>query len=93
MGLTDTRLSITGTQEGKQMNIKSYAGMSELCIDDLESQTGELLPEREALSIPLTTPAAMPHCNVMMANGYSPCFPSGPLGHIDPGGPIKLVSA
>jgi hypothetical protein len=56
--------------------------MSELCIHDLESQTGELLPEREALSVPLTTgPAAMAH------------FTTGPLVHIDPGGPIKLFSA
>jgi hypothetical protein len=83
------------------MNIKDYAGMvtaaatmSELSIHDLESQTGELLPEREALSLPLTTaPAAMAHCNVIMADGYSPCFPSSPIGHINPGGPIRLISA
>jgi hypothetical protein len=74
--------------------VTTASTMSELSIHDLESQTGELLPEREALSTPLATaPAAMAHCNVIMANGSSPCFPSSPIGHFNPGGPIKLVSA
>jgi hypothetical protein len=71
------------------MNIKDYA-MSELSIHDLESQTGELLQEREVLSLPLAfAPTSMAHCNVIMADGYSPCFPSSPIGHINPGGPMK----
>jgi hypothetical protein len=78
------------------MNIKHYAGivtvaatMSQLSIDDLEGQTGELLPEREVLGLPLAmAPASMAHCNVIMADGYSPCFPGSPIGHINPGGPM-----
>jgi hypothetical protein len=46
-------------------------------------------------SLAIAAPAPVAHCNVIEADGYSPCLPRlvNPGGPINPGGPMKPLSA